>query len=155
MTSARICRAGRAFLLQMLHARLARAVAGRALFPLALSMETPCSRAFLLPKVLWSVLFLGTILSYTTPQQLVTIDRLTSVGDTESPVPIKGLLPAYIVASGSTKQAVCRGERRRKRRAAPNPGCDLITQYQMPVCSRCTTPHCSAAVKKGRGSLLC
>ena len=124
MTSARICRAGRAFLLQMLHARLARAIAGRALFPLALSMETPCSRALLLPKVLWGVLFLGTILSYTTPQQLVTVDRLTSIGDTERPVPIKGLLPAYIVASGSTKQAACRGERRRKRRRKRRAGPD-------------------------------
>lgn len=30
------------------HARLARAIAGRALFPLALSMKTPCSHALLL-----------------------------------------------------------------------------------------------------------
>ncbi|ESU40375.1 Hypothetical protein GSB_155115, partial [Giardia duodenalis] len=45
----------------------------------------------------------------------------------ESPVPIKGLLPVYTVASGSTKQAVCRGERRRKRRAAPSHRRELRT----------------------------
>ena len=148
LTSARTCRAGRVFLLQRPHARLARAIAGRALFSLALSMDTPCSCALLLPQLLWSVLFLGTILNYTTLQQLVTVDKLTSVGDTEIPIPIKGLLPAYIVASGGTKQAVSRDKRRRKRRATPshkrglgtapeaerswklrrwepNPGCDL------------------------------
>ena len=120
LTHARTCRAGRVFLLQRPHARLARAIAGRALFSLALSMETPCFRALLLPQLLWSVLFLGTILNYTTPQQLVTVDKLTSVGDTETPIPIKGLLPVYIVASGGTKQAVSRDKRRRKRRATPS-----------------------------------
>ena len=126
LTSARTCRAGRVFLLQRPHARLARAIAGRALFSLVPSMDTPpCSCALLLPQLLWSVLFLDTILNYTTPQQLVTVDKLTSVGDTETPIPIKCLLPVYIVASGGTKQAVCRDERRRKRRAAPNPGHDL------------------------------